>query len=117
MWGKVTDLPWGMVFRGAGPEPRHPSQLYEAGLEGVALFLILWVYTLRPRPLGATSGLFLVGYGVFRFLVEFVRLPDTHIGYLALDWLTMGQILSLPMILAGAIILVWAYRRSPDSPA
>ena len=113
LWGKVTDLPWGVVFRGAGPLPRHPSQLYEAFLEGVVLFVVLWLVSARPRPTGMVLGLFLVGYGGFRFLVEFVRLPDANIGYLAFGWLTMGQLLSLPMALAGLLLIVWAYRRSP----
>lgn len=112
LWGKVTDLPWGVVFRNAGPLPRHPSQLYEALLEGLVLFIILWLFSARARPMGAVSGLFLVGYGVFRFAVEFVRLPDAHIGYLAFGWLTMGQALTLPMILAGVVLLVLAYRRT-----
>ena len=110
LWGKVTDVPWGMVFREAGPLPRHPSQLYQGALEGVALFVILWLYTRKPRPTASVSGLFLVGYGVFRFLVEFVREPDPQLGYLAWNWLTMGQVLSLPMILAGIGLMVWAYK-------
>ena len=113
LWGKVTDLPWGMVFPHAGDLPRHPSQLYQALLEGLALFLILWVFSSRQRPPAAVSGLFLIGYGVFRFLVEFVREPDAHIGYLAFGWLTMGQLLSLPMILAGLALMLWAYKRAP----
>ncbi|MHB8534457.1 MAG: prolipoprotein diacylglyceryl transferase [Sulfuricaulis sp.] len=111
LWGKVTDVPWGMVFPNAGPLPRHPSQLYEFSLEGVALFIILWVYARQPRPTGAISGLFLLCYGIFRFAVEFVREPDIQLGYLAFGWVTMGQILSLPMILLGIGILWWAYRR------
>ncbi|MFP5349349.1 MAG: prolipoprotein diacylglyceryl transferase [Gammaproteobacteria bacterium] len=116
LWGRVTDVPWGMVFRNAGAAPRHPTQLYEFALEGVVLFLVLWFYSRVPRPVGAVSGLFLIGYGVFRFAVEFVRVPDAHLGYLALDWVTMGQILSLPMILVGVAMLVWAYRRRPAPP-
>ena len=110
LWGKVTDLPWGMVFPGAGELPRHPSQLYQALLEGVLLFAILWIYSRRPRPVMAVSGVFLIGYALMRSIVEFVRVPDQHVGYLALDWLTMGQILSVPMLLAGAVITYWAYR-------
>jgi phosphatidylglycerol:prolipoprotein diacylglycerol transferase len=112
LWGKVTDAPWGMVFRDAGPLPRHPSQLYQVALEGVALFVILWLYARRPRPTASVSGLFLVGYGLFRFLVEFVREPDPQLGYLAFGWLTMGQVLSVPMVLAGAGLLWWSYRRA-----
>jgi len=111
LWGKVTDVPWGMVFRNAGPLPRHPTQLYEFALEGVALFLILWLYSSKPRPTAAVSGLFLLCYGSFRFLVEFVREPDTHIGYLAFGWVTMGQVLSLPMILLGIWMMWWAHQR------
>src|SRR3990172_2873493 len=110
LWGRVTDVPWGMVFPGAGPLPRHPSQLYEFMLEGVALFLILWFYARKPRPTSAVSGLFLLCYGTFRFLVEFAREPDAHLGYLAFGWLTMGQVLSLPMILFGIGLIWWAYR-------
>lgn len=111
LWGKVTDVPWGMVFPHAGPLPRHPSQLYEAFLEGAVLFLILWLYSARPRPTMAVSGVFMACYGLFRFLVEFVRLPDAQLGYLAWGWLTMGQVLSAPMILVGVGLLWWAYRR------
>lgn len=114
LWGRVTNVPWGMVFAHAGPEPRHPSQLYEFLLEGVLLFIVLWTYTRRRRPLGAASGLFLIGYGMARFIVEFAREPDAFLGYLALG-LTMGQWLSLPMILIGAVMMTWAYRRA-DKP-
>lgn len=113
LWGRVTDVPWGMVFRGAGPLPRHPTQLYEFFLEGVVLFVILWIYSARPRPMGAVSGLFLVCYGLFRFIVEFVRVPDPQLDYLALGWVTMGQVLSIPMIIAGITLMAWAYRRKP----
>ncbi len=105
LWGKTTDLPWGIVFPNAGPLPRHPSQLYEALLEGLLLFVILWIYSSRPRKPGAVSGLFALGYGIARFLVEFVRLPDAHIGYLAFGWLTMGQLLCLPLIALGIWLL------------
>lgn len=113
LWGRVSDLPWAMVFRTAGPEPRHPSQLYEFGLEGVLLFTLLWWYSARPRPRGAVSGLFLATYGLFRFLVEFVREPDPQLGYLAFGWITMGHLLSVPMILGGACFLAYAYRGRP----
>ena len=115
LWGGETDLPWGMVFPGAraGGVPRHPSQLYEALLEGAVLFLIIWLFSRRPRPAMAVSSLFLAFYGVFRFGVEFVRVPDEQYGYLAFGWVTMGQALSLPMILAGAGMFWYAYRRVP----
>lgn len=113
LWGAPTTLPWGMVFRGAGPEPRHPSMLYEAFLEGLVLFLVLWWFGARTRPRMAMSGLFLVGYGVFRTSVEFVRLPDAHIGYLfGTGWVTMGMVLSAPMWIAGAVLMFLAYRRA-----
>ena len=109
LWGRVTDLPWGMVFRDAGAVPRHPSQLYELALEGVALFALLWWFSSRPRPRMQVSALFLVGYGAFRFACEFAREPDSFLGFLALG-LTMGQWLSLPMILAGIALFVWSRR-------
>jgi len=109
LWGRVTDLPWGMVFRGAGEAPRHPSQLYEFGLEGLALFALVWWFSSKPRPTGQVSGLFLLGYGGFRFLAEFAREPDSFLGFLALG-LTMGQWLCLPMILGGIGLMVWARR-------
>ena len=112
LWGKPTEVPWAMVFPAADMLPRHPSQLYQAALEGIALFVILWVFARHQRPVGAVSGLFLICYGVFRFVVEFVREPDAHIGYLAFGWLTMGQVLTVPMVLAGAVIMFWAYRRN-----
>lgn len=107
LWGKPAELPWAFIVDGTA---RHPSQLYEAMLEGFLLFLILWVYSAKPRPLMAVSGLFLLFYGVFRFAVEFVRLPDVPPGYLAYDWVTVGQVLSMPMIVAGAILLMIAHR-------
>lgn len=112
LWGKVTDVPWAMIFPHGGPLPRHPSQLYQAFLEGLMLFLILWFYSSKPRPTMAVSGLFLLCYGVFRFVVEFARQPDAQLGYLAFGWLTMGQVLSTPMILGGIGLMVWAYRRA-----
>lgn len=113
LWGRVTDLPWAMVFPRAGDLPRHPSQLYQFALEGLLLFLILWWYSAKPRPRMAVSGLFLICYGVFRFLVEFVRQPDAHLGYIAFGWLTMGQLLTLPMVLAGLVLMSWGYRAYP----
>jgi phosphatidylglycerol:prolipoprotein diacylglycerol transferase len=109
--GRVTTVPWGMWFPQADREPvaRHPSQLYEATLEGLALFVILWWYSSKPRPAGAVSGAFLLGYGSFRFLVEFTRAPDDYLGLLSLG-LSMGQWLSLPMIVAGIAMIAWAYR-------
>ncbi len=107
LWGKPTDLPWAFIVDGVA---RHPSQLYEALLEGFVLFAILWVYSAKPRPYLAVSGMFLFFYGVFRFAVEFVRLPDTDPGYIAWGWVTMGQLLSAPMIIAGIVLLVMAYR-------
>lgn len=112
LWGKVTDVSWGVVFKTGGPLPRHPSQLYEAFLEGLVLFIILWWYSGKPRPLGAVTAVAVTCYGLFRFSVEFVRMPDVQIGYLAGGWLTMGHILSLPMILGGAALFVWALKRT-----
>ena len=109
LWGKPTDLPWAMTFPTGGDIPRHPSQLYEALLEGVLLFVLLHLYRRMNPPRTAMSGLFLLLYGVFRFVVEFVRLPDAQLGYLAFGWLTMGMVLSLPMIIAGLFILIRAY--------
>jgi phosphatidylglycerol:prolipoprotein diacylglycerol transferase len=107
LWGKPTDGPWGMVFPQVDNLARHPSQLYEFALEGVALFLLLWLYSRKPRPVGAVSALFLIGYGASRFTVEFAREPDAFLGPLALG-MSMGQWLSLPMIVAG----IWLLRRS-----
>lgn len=132
LWGAPTSLPWGMrVSCAAHPDlclnklrlppdtvltpPLHPNQLYEAGLEGLLLFGILWLYSARPRPVGAVSGLFLLGYGGFRFLIEFVRMPDSQLGYLAFGWLTMGQLLSLPMVLLG-LFLLWRAREGKLIP-
>lgn len=106
LWGKVTDVPWGVVFPNGGPLPRHPSQLYEGLLEGLLLFMIVYSYSRKNPPLGRLSGTFLVGYGLARFMIEFVRVPDAHIGYIAFDWLTKGQLLSLPMIVVGLFLLL-----------
>ena len=105
LWGRYTNLPWAMPFPGAGGYPRHPSQLYEAALEGVVLFTILWWYSSKPRPTGCVGALFLLGYGFFRFVVEFAREPDAHLGFIALDWLSMGQLLCLPMMAVGVFYL------------
>ena len=107
LWGRPTDLPWGMVFPQVDNLPRHPSQLYEFGLEGVVLFTLLWWFSSKPRPVGAVSALFLIGYGTSRFLVEFAREPDSFLGTLALG-MSMGQWLSLPMVLVG----IWMLYRS-----
>ena len=107
--GRVTDLPWGMVFPGTDGAPRHPSQLYQFALEGVALFVFLWWFSSKPRPRGQVSAMFLLGYGVLRFTAEFAREPDAFIGYLALG-LTMGQWLCLAMILVGAALFAWSRR-------
>jgi len=111
LWGAPTGLPWGVVFPGAGPEPRHPTQLYQAGLEGLALFMLLWWLSARPQPRGFLSGLFLVGYALARGLVEIWRVPDAHIGYLFGGWLTMGQLLSAPMLVIGLLLLLRAAGR------
>jgi phosphatidylglycerol:prolipoprotein diacylglycerol transferase len=109
LWGKPTspDAWYGVVVNG---QARHPSQLYEAGLEGLLLFLVIWFYTIKPRPTMAASGIFLIGYGLSRIIVELVRVPDAQLGYLALGWVTMGQILSAPMVLAGLLLFVLAHR-------
>ena len=112
LYGRVTTVPWGMVFPGGGALPRHPSQLYQFFLEGVVLFALLWWYSARPRPRAAVTAVFLIGYAVSRFLVEFARQPDAHLGYVAFGWLTMGQLLSLPMLFAGLGLLFWSAQRS-----
>jgi len=111
LYGRVTDGPWGMVFPTGGELARHPSQLYQATLEGLALFAILWFFSRKPRPRYAVSGLFALFYGIFRFVVEFAREPDAHLGFIAFDWLTMGQLLSVPLILVGVFLLYLAYGR------
>ncbi len=136
LWGKPTDVPWAFVLDPSTLHPTqrdgalqmcerfsvdpcviqvHASQLYQGLLEGLLVFIILWVFTAKPRPRWAPSGLFLLGYGVCRFLIEFVRVPDLNRGYILFDWVTMGQILSTPMILAGILLLVVAYRRNTPS--
>jgi phosphatidylglycerol:prolipoprotein diacylglycerol transferase len=112
LWGRATQVPWGMVFpQAADGVGRHPSQLYQFAGEGLLLFLILWIYSSKPRPLGAISGVFLIGYGALRFLAEFTREPDAFLGLLGLG-LSMGQWLSLPMVIAGILMLRWAQRRA-----
>jgi phosphatidylglycerol:prolipoprotein diacylglycerol transferase len=109
LWGRITDVPWAMIFPDGGPYPRHPSQLYEMALEGIVLFFILNWFIRKPRPLGSVSGLFLMGYGVFRFVIEYFREPDAQLGLFA-DFISMGQILSSPMIISGALLMLWAYK-------
>ena len=112
LWGRATDVPWAVVFpRTADSLARHPSQLYEAFLEGVVMFVVLWWFSSKPRPRVAVSALFLIMYGVFRTFVEFFREPDAHIGYIAFGWLTKGQLLSLPMVIVGVVLLLWAYKQ------
>lgn len=113
LWGAPTDLPWGVVFGGsAGTMPRHPSQLYEALLEGVILFIVLFALSRKrpPRPQGTFLGIFLILYGCFRFAIEFIREPDVQLGYLWGGWLTMGQLLSVPLVLVGVGVLVYAVK-------
>lgn len=114
LWGRVTTASWGMVFPNAGSLPRHPSQLYEFALEGVLMFIILWIYSSKPRPMGAISGLFAICYGVFRFIIEFYREPDAEIGYLAFG-LTEGQLLSLPLIIVGIYLMGRAYNQFSEN--
>jgi len=134
LWGHKSDAPWAMIFPDSlsniasreelyllhesgmlNDEARHPSPLYQAGMEGLLLFIILFWYSRKPRPTMAVSGLFLVGYGVFRSLAEFFRVPDAHLGHLAFGWLTMGQILSVPMIVFGLVLMVLAYRKAANT--
>ncbi|MFQ5546689.1 MAG: prolipoprotein diacylglyceryl transferase [Woeseia sp.] len=118
LWGKPTDAPWG--FR-VGDEVLHPSQLYEALLEGLVLFVIVWWFSAKRRPYMAVSAMFLLWYGVFRVFIEFYRVPDAHLsedgGYLAFGWITMGQVLSVPMIVAAITMLIMAYRPKPEEAA
>ena len=110
LWGKPSDVAWAMHFPHSNPDvPRHPTPLYEAALEGVLLFIVIWLFARKDRPTMAISGLFALGYGLTRSFVEFYRLPDAHIGYLAFGWLTMGMILSAPLIVAGIILMWYAY--------
>jgi phosphatidylglycerol:prolipoprotein diacylglycerol transferase len=113
LWGKATDQTWGVIFPAAGDGlARHPSQLYQMLLEGVVLFCALWFFSSKPRPRMAVSGLFLTLYGLFRIAVETVREPDPQLGYLAFNAITMGQVLSLPMVVCGVLFLALAYRKA-----
>jgi phosphatidylglycerol:prolipoprotein diacylglycerol transferase len=109
--GRVTDVPWAMIYPQVDNLPRHPSQLYNVFLEGIVLFALLWWFSSKPRPRGAVSAMFLLGYGSCRFIEEFAREPDDFLGYLALH-MSMGQWLSVPMILAGALMMLWSYRKT-----
>lgn len=109
LWGRVTDVPWAMVFPHVDAQARHPSQLYELGLEGIALFILVWCYAAKPRPQGRVAAVFLIGYGLCRLIVECARQPDSHMGFIAFNYLTMGQLLSLPMLLLG-FYLWWVKR-------
>ena len=111
LWGRPSDVPWAMVFPRVDSLPRHPSQLYEFALEGLLLFALLWLYARKPRPTGMVSGLFLIGYGSFRFLVEFTREPDNFLGLLSLN-MSMGQWLSLPMIIGGVLLMLFSKQRT-----
>jgi phosphatidylglycerol:prolipoprotein diacylglycerol transferase len=135
LWGRRTDVPWGVIFPRSlqdistsrdelyklylagqlNHEARHPSQLYEFALEGIVMFTVLWLFSRKPRPRYAVSGLFALLYGCFRFAIEFVREPDAQLGYIAFGWLTMGQILSIPLIIVG-IVLLWMSRKAPTLP-
>lgn len=109
LWGRVTDVPWAMIFPQIDNQPRHPSQLYQLGLEGVGLFILVWWYARKPRKPGTVSAVFLMGYAVCRIIAECFREPDSQLGYLAFGWLTMGQLLSIPMLLLG--FLLWWFKR------
>ncbi|MEP3351596.1 MAG: prolipoprotein diacylglyceryl transferase [Marinomonas sp.] len=111
LWGKPTDVSWAMIFPNDPLQlARHPSQLYQFALEGVALFAILWFFSQKTKPRYCVSGMFLLCYGIFRILVEFVRQPDAQIGYLAFDWFTQGQLLSLPMVAAGLALIIAGFK-------
>lgn len=114
LWGRVTDVPWAMIFPNGGDVPRHPSQLYEFFAEGVLLFIVLWFFSAKKPPYKAVSGLFLVGYAIARFICELFRQPDIQLGFIAFDWLTMGQILCIPMFIIGLWILKSAYFTRPQ---
>ncbi len=108
LWGRVTDVPWAMIYPHVDNQPRHPSQLYEFGLEGIGLFIVVWWYAAKPRPQGRVAAVFLIGYSMCRLIAECFRQPDTQMGYFVFGWLTMGQILSIPMLLLGLWLWWWA---------
>ena len=112
LWGRATDVPWGMVFPFVDSQPRHPSQLYELGLEGIVLLIFVWWYAAKPRPAGCVAAIFLIGYAICRLIIECFREPDTQLGYLAFHWLTMGQLLSIPMLLIG--LFIWWTKRNEN---
>lgn len=112
LWGRVTTVPWGMIFPQVDMQPRHPSQVYELGLEGIGLFILVWWYASKPRPSGCVSAVFLMGYAVCRISVELFREPDVGLGFVALNGLTMGQVLSIPMFLGG--LLLWWMKRNEN---
>ena len=113
LWGRAADVPWAMIFpKDPLALPRHPSQLYQFALEGCMLFVLVYAFSRRPRPTWSVAGLFLVGYGLLRFIAEFFREPDAHIGFQAFGWLTRGQLLCLPMLALGAVFMIYAYRRT-----
>ena len=114
--GRITDVPWAMDYPRYGPQPRHPSALYEFLLEGVVLFFVLWFVSLKPRRRGLVSGLFLLLYGLFRFTVEFFRRPAPQLGFIAFEWMTMGQLLCLPMLIGGVLLVVWSRRQAVETP-
>lgn len=117
LWGRPVinpDYPLAMIFPHVDNVPRHPSQLYEAFLEGALLFAVVWLFSSKPRPVKAVSGVFALGYGLGRFTVEFFREPDADKGFIAFGWLTMGQLLSLPLIALGILLLVLAYKHKPS---
>lgn len=117
LWGRPTDVAWGMIFPHVDNLARHPSQLYESLCEGLLLFIITWVYSSKPRPAGSVSGVFLLSYGSIRFGLEFFREPDRNLGMIAFDWMTMGQILCLPMIILGSFLIWNAYKPVHDNIA
>jgi len=113
LWGRITESPIGMVFPTGGPWPRYPSQLIEFCLEGLSLFIILWTVSIKPRPRMLVSAMFLIFYASFRFTAEFFRQPDPQLGFIAFGWLTMGQLLCVPMFVLGVALLIWSRKNKP----